>query len=62
MLFIWFTAVINHTAVYDVILDIITDVKMTGKMRHLFLSLVWDQIADMRSNSVLTFDLDQSLV
>jgi len=40
MLFVWFTAVINHTTVYDVILDVITGVKMTGKMRCLVLSLI----------------------
>jgi len=33
MLFVWSTVVINHTAVYNVILDVITDVKMTGKMQ-----------------------------
>jgi len=40
MLFVCSTAVINHTAVYDIIIDIITDVKMTGKMQCLVLSLV----------------------
>ena len=34
MLFVWCTVVINHTAVYDVILDVITDVKITGKMQR----------------------------
>jgi len=30
MLFVWSTTVINHTVVYDVILDVITDVKTRG--------------------------------